>query len=110
MPNSNFWNDSHQTEISDGTSIDEEKMKLPTFLVRETDAGIRRTRKFSLVKADEILLWMKLHNRVTEWVVPDDPDLHNIRPDQTTSGENGPDHRTHSVECKTAVKILSDHK
>lgn len=31
--NSNFWNDSHQTEISDGTLIDEEKIKLLALLV-----------------------------------------------------------------------------
>lgn len=61
--NSNFWNDNHQTEISDGTLIDEEKIKLLA----------------SLVKADEILLWINLHNSITEWVVLDDLDLHNDR-------------------------------
>lgn len=122
--NSNFWNDSHQTEISDGTLIDEEKLKLLALLVKETNAEIilhsgwrfwfdaelkplcteasklveqlekenlyisgvtpdltteeiRKTRKFSLVKADEILLWINLHDDVTEWVVLDDLDLHN---------------------------------
>lgn len=38
--NSNFWNDSHQTEISDGTLIDEEKIKLLALLIRETNAEI----------------------------------------------------------------------
>ena len=122
--NSNFWNDSHKTEISDGTLIDEEKIKLLASLVKETDSEIilhsgwrfwfdtelkplcteanklvellekenlyisgvtpdltteeiRKTKKFSLVKADEILLWINLHNCVTEWVVLDDLDLHN---------------------------------
>lgn len=122
--NSDFWNDRHQTEISDGTLIDEEKIKLLALLVKETDAEIilhsgwrfwfdaerkplcteanklvgqlekenlyisgvtpdltteeiRKTRKFSLVKADEILLWINLHDDVTEWVVLDDLDLHN---------------------------------
>lgn len=122
--NSNFWNDSHKTEISDGTLIDEEKIKLLASLVKETDSEIilhsgwrfwfdtelkplcteanklvqllekenlyisgvtpdltteeiRKTKKFSLVKADEILLWINLHNSVTEWVVLDDLDLHN---------------------------------
>lgn len=37
--NSNFWNDSHQTEISDGTLIDEEKIKLLASLVKETDSS-----------------------------------------------------------------------
>lgn len=122
--NSNFWNDSHKAEISDGTLIDEEKIKLLASLVKETDSEIilhsgwrfwfdtelkplcteanklvqllekenlyisgvtpdltteeiRKTKKFSLVKADEILLWINLHNSVTEWVVLDDLDLHN---------------------------------
>ena len=135
--NSNFWNDRHQAEISDGTLIDEEKIKLLALLIRETNAEIilhsgwrfwfdaelkplcteagklveqlekkhlyisgvtpdqtteeiRKTKKFSLVKADEILLWIKLHDDVTEWVVLDDLDLHNdqisqhqVKPDQT---------------------------
>ncbi|MCI8801677.1 MAG: hypothetical protein HFH88_18035, partial [Lachnospiraceae bacterium] len=135
--NSNFGNNGHQIEISDGTLIDEEKIKLLAYLVRETDSEIilhsgwrfwfdfelkplcreanklvellekedlyingvtpnltteeiRETKKFSLVKADEILLWIDLHNDVTEWVVLDDLDLHNaqieqhqVKPDQT---------------------------
>ena len=42
-----------------------------------TTEEIRRTKKFSLVKAEEILLWLKLHDDITEWVVLDDLDLHN---------------------------------
>ena len=38
--NSNFWKDNHQTEISDGTLIDEEKIKLLASLVKETDSEI----------------------------------------------------------------------
>ncbi len=38
--NSNLGNDSHQTEISDGTLIDEEKVKLLALLIRETDSEI----------------------------------------------------------------------
>ena len=34
--NSNFWNESHQAEISDGTLIDEEKIKLLARLVKES--------------------------------------------------------------------------
>lgn len=150
--NSNFGNNGHQIEISDGTLIDEEKIKLLAYLVRETDSEIilhsgwrfwfdfelkplcreanklvellekedlyingvtpnltteeiRETKKFSLVKADEILLWIDLHNDVTEWVVLDDLDLHNakieqhqVKPDQTVglTLEN----------VKQAVKIL----
>ena len=134
--NSNFWNDSHQKEISDGTLIDVEK-KILALLVKKTNVKIilhsgwriwfdyklkplrieakrlvellekeglsidgltpdltteeiRRTKKFSLIKADEILSWLKLHDNVTEWVVLDDLDLHNaqikqhqVKPDPT---------------------------
>ena len=135
--NSNFWNDSHQREISDGTLIDEEKVKILAPLIKRTKAKIilhsgwriwfdaelnplrreaerlidifakeglsidgltpdltteeiRRTKKFSLVKAEEILLWLKTNKEVSGWVVLDDLDLHNIQienhqvmPDQT---------------------------
>ena len=104
--NSNFWNENHQREISDGTLIDESKIKLLCKLIEKTGAEIilhsgwkywfdpnlkplrreaenlrillekegvaiagvtpdhateeiRKTKKFSLVKADEILAWLK---------------------------------------------------
>ncbi len=151
--NSNFWIDSHQTEISDGTLIDEEKISLLAVLIKETDAEIilhsgwrfwfdtelkplctearklvellakenlyisgvtpdltteeiRKTKKFSLVKADEILLWISLHNDVTAWVVLDDLDLHNeqikrhqVKTDQTTG--------LTPEDVEQAVKILT---
>ena len=122
--NSNFWNEMHQREISDGSLVDEEKIKLLAELIKDTDAEIilhsgwrfwydsdmrplrkesqnlsdllakeglkitgvtpdltteeiRQTRKFSLVKAEEILLWVKLHGDVEHWVVLDDLNLHN---------------------------------
>ena len=121
--NSNFWNDSHQKEISDGTLIDEQKVKLLALLVRATKASlilhsgwrfwfdanlqplrkeaerliamlemeglriegitpdfsteeIRRTKKFSLVKAKEILAWLAERPEIETWVVLDDLDLH----------------------------------
>lgn len=150
--NSNFWNDSHQTEISDGTLIDEEKIKLLALLIRETDAKIilhsgwrfwfdaelkplcteanklvellakenlyisgvtpdlttkeiRKAKKFSLVKADEILLWISLHKIVTKWVVLDDLDLHNdlIRQHQV---KTDPTTGLTLEDVKLAVKIL----
>ena len=153
--NSNFWNDSHQKEISDGTLIDEGKINLLGVLVKETGAEsslhsgwrfwfnaelkplcteavklaellkkenlyingvtpdltteeIRKTKKFSLVKADEILLWISLHNNVTGWIVLDDLDLHNdqikrhrVKTDPTVG--------LTPKDVKQAVKILTDN-
>ena len=122
--NSNFWNDNHQREISDGTLIDESKIKLLGELIRNTSAEIilhsgwkywfdsnleplckeaenlrnmlnkegilvggvtpdhsteeiRKSKKFSLVKADEILDWLEQHIDVYKWIVIDDLNLHN---------------------------------
>ena len=47
-----------------------------------TTEEIRRTKKFSLVKADEILAWLKLHDDVDGWVVLDDLELHDIQIEQ----------------------------
>lgn len=151
--NSNFWNESHQTEISDGTLIDEEKIKLLARLVKETDAKIilhsgwrfwfdaelkplcteakklvellakenlcisgvtpdltteeiRKTKKFSLVKADEILSWIGLPNDVTAWVVLDDLNLHN---DQVRQHQVKTDPTTGLTleDVEQAVKILT---
>lgn len=38
---------------------------------------IKRSKKFSMVKAAEILAWLEEHKEVEEWVVIDDLDLHN---------------------------------
>ncbi len=122
--NSNFWNDAHQREISDGTLIDGGKIQLLGQLIKSTKAkvvlhsgwkfwfdhemkplrkeserlksmleeegieiddmtpdhsteDIRKSRKFSLVKANEILVWISEHDNVDKWIVIDDLDLHN---------------------------------
>ena len=122
--NSNFWNDSHQKEISDGTLIDIEKIRLLSKLVKNTNAKIilhsgwrfwfnskleptrkesinlsrllqqegiaidgmtpdfsteeiRKSKKFSLVKSSEILVWLSEHKEIDKWIVIDDLDLHN---------------------------------
>ena len=122
--NSNFRNENHQTEISDGRLIDIEKIRLLSTLVKNTDAKIvlhsgwkfwfdsalrplrkeaehlkmlfeqeslmivdvtpdhsteeiKKSKKFSLVKASEILAWLDEHKKVDKWIVIDDLDLHN---------------------------------
>ena len=137
--NSNFWNEDHQKEISDGKYIDTEKVKLLAKLVNRSDASIilhsgwrfwfdsdlkpmrpeagylesllgdegisvagmtpdltteeiRKTKKFSKVKADEILMWLKNHPDVHSWVVLDDLELHNAEIEQhqvKTDAEHG---------------------
>lgn len=136
--NSNFWNENHQKEISSGTLIDIEKIRILSKLVRNTDAKIvlhsgwkfwfdsdlnplckesenlirllrqekltiadvtpdysteeiRKNKKFSLVKATEILAWLDNHKEVDAWLVIDDLDLHHpevaahqIKPDPHT--------------------------
>lgn len=151
--NSNFWNDNHQKEISDGTLIDKEKIRILVPLIKKTNASIilhsgwrfwfdselkplrieaqrliellaeegltisgvtpdltteeiRATKKFSLVKADEILLWLKLHNDVTGWVVLDDLDLYNCRVEQHQVKTNQKIGLT-AEDLKLAEKILS---
>lgn len=38
--NSNLWNNTQQKEISDGTLIDEEKVRLLSILVKRTNTNI----------------------------------------------------------------------
>ena len=38
---------------------------------------IKQNKKFSLVKASEILAWLDEHKEVDKWIVIDDLDLHN---------------------------------
>lgn len=47
--------------------------KTPDFSTEQ----IRKTKKFSLVKADEILSWLENHNGVENYIVLDDLGLHN---------------------------------
>ena len=70
--------------------LEKENLHIKGVTPNLTTEEIRKTKKFSLVKADEILLWINSHNDVTEWVVLDDLDLHNsqiernqVKPDQT---------------------------
>ena len=42
-----------------------------------TTEEIRKTKRFSKVKADEILMWLNNHPETENWVVLDDLELHN---------------------------------
>ena len=151
--NSNFWNNSHSIEISEGRYVDEDKVLLLAELVKETGAiiimhsgwrfwfdeelrptrkeanyladmfervglriggvtpdltteEIRRTKKFSKVKAEEILAWIGGHPDTDRWVVIDDLDLHNevIERNQVlTDAELG----LTENDVKKAIELLS---
>jgi hypothetical protein len=122
--NSNYWNASHQIEISNGEYIDEKKVQLFARIIEKTGAvivmhsgwrlwfddklkptrkeasnlvemlrkysldifdktpdftteEIRKAKKFSLVKSNEILAWLGSHSEVTNYIVIDDLNLHN---------------------------------
>lgn len=87
-------------------SLSKENLYISGITPDLTTDEIRKTKKFSLVKADEILLWLKLHNNVTEWVVLDDLDLHN---DQIKQHQVKTDQIIGLTleNVKQAIKILS---
>ena len=71
-----------------------------------TTEEMRRTKKFSLVKAQEILTWLKDNSSFTKWIVIDDLDLHNdeIRSHQIqTDAEFG----LLEEDVENAVKMLA---
>ena len=105
-----FWFDSELKPLCKEASklvelLEKEDLHIKGVTPNLTTEEIRKTKKFSLVKADEILLWINSHNDVTEWVVLDDLDLHNaqieqhqVKPDQTVG--------LTLEDVKQAVKIL----
>ncbi len=150
--NSNFWLENNERELSNGTLIDLEKVKLLSTLIKETNAKIilhsgwrfwfdssmkplrveaeklvdmfqsvglkldgatpdltteeiRETKKFSLVKAEEILLWLSDHNEVQNWVVIDDLYLHNEEIDKMQI-KTDPTTGLTETDVKNAVKML----
>ena len=71
-----------------------------------TTEEIRKTKKFSKVKADEILTWLHEHEDTENWVVLDDLDLHNeaiARHQVMTDSECG----LTEVDATKAAKILN---
>lgn len=68
---------------------------------------IKKSKKFSLVKAKEILHWLKEHQEVENWLVIDDLELHNeevakhlVRTDQTVG--------LTEADVELAVRMLGD--
>lgn len=70
-----------------------------------TTEEIRKAKRFSAVKADEILAWLKDHPETENWVVLDDLELHNDDIAQCqvmTDAEQG----LTKVDVEKALKIL----
>ena len=57
--------------------LEKEGMSISGVTPDLTTEEIRKTKKFSKVKADEILTWLREHEDTENWVVLDDLDLHN---------------------------------
>ena len=88
-----MWFDSHMQPLRIEATLlvdlfSTEGLTLSDMTPDLTTEEIRRTKKFSLVKAQEILAWLEQHPKVNRWCVIDDLDLrndvvsaHQIRPD-----------------------------
>ncbi len=77
-----FWFDQSMNPIREESQylvnlFHKQKLKMKGVTPDLTTKEIRRTKKFSLVKADEILLWLKNHPNYQKWLVLDDLELHN---------------------------------
>ncbi len=57
--------------------LEEEGIEIDDMTPDHSTEDIRKSRKFSLVKANEILAWISEHDNVDKWIVIDDLDLHN---------------------------------
>lgn len=70
-----------------------------------TTEEIRKSKKFSIVKPDEILLWLKSHTDVSSWIVIDDLDLNN---EIISKHQIIPDSKTGLTifDLKKAIKLL----
>lgn len=58
-------------------SLNEEGLKIAGVTPDHATEEIRQSKRFSLVKAGEILAWLSENKDVTKWIVIDDLDLHN---------------------------------
>lgn len=77
-----FWFDEKKVPIRTETErlvefLSSENISIYDFTPDLTTEEIRKSLKFSLVKAQEILKWIELHEEVNQWIVLDDLDLHN---------------------------------
>lgn len=77
-----FWFDENKTPLREEAAklvrlLEKQKIAIYDMTPDLSTEEIRTARKFSLVKAKEILAWLDLHKDVETWAVLDDLDLHN---------------------------------
>ncbi len=77
-----FWFDAKMLPLRKEAGIflkllENENMYIEDCTPDLTTEEIRKTKQFSLVKADEILKWLSQHEDVKNWMVFDDLDLNN---------------------------------
>ncbi len=77
-----FWFDGRLNPLREESSmltrlLAEENMTIYDMTPDLTTEEIRASKKFSLVKAAEILAWLEMHPGTDAWVVLDDLNLHN---------------------------------
>ena len=87
--------------------LSEFQLKISGFTPDFSTEEIQKTRKFSLIKAKEILSWLENHPEVKSWVVIDDLDLHNesINVHQIkTNSETG----LTEADVTKAIQLLND--
>ncbi|MDE6419240.1 MAG: hypothetical protein K2K87_01790 [Lachnospiraceae bacterium] len=56
--------------------LEKEGLSIAGFTPDHSTEEIRKTKKFSIVKAEEIIAYLEQHPDVTHWIVIDDLDLH----------------------------------
>lgn len=85
--------------------LEKEGMSIAGMTPDLTTEEIRKTKKFSKVKADEILMWLKDHPDTERWVVLDDLELHNdeIRKYQVMTD---PEHGLTEKDVENTLGIL----
>ena len=87
--------------------LEKENISFYDFTPDFSTEEIRRTKEFSLIKAEEILFWIKEHKNISGWIVIDDLDLnneiisaHQIKPDSTKGLEK--------EDVETAIKLFAE--
>lgn len=77
-----FWFDSEPKPLRREAErllsmLEKEGIKVNGVTPDHTTEEIRKSKKFSLVKASEILAWVSQQDNIEKWIVIDDLDLHN---------------------------------